>query len=301
MRPALLLIALSFLLITCQQEKSTDDGSYKKEIEAWHQERVNNLKAPNGWLNLAGLYWLKSGANSFGSGKENDLIFPENKIAGNAGVFLLQNGQVSVLPAKGVQFYEDGNPFNGGKIFPPDSGNAMYLTHQSLRFTVIKRNERLGIRLRDDSMLEDVNLSGLVRFPVNKNYEVEGILISGTENDSIDIANVLGQQTRQKSGGRFAFELLGEEFELTTIDEGGAELFIVFGDKTTGKETYGGGRFLYVPKPDQDGKTIIDFNRAINPPCVFTEFATCPLPPAYNKLGRAVEAGEKDYHHQPNQ
>lgn len=268
-------------------------------MEAWHQNRVDQLKAPNGWLNLIGLYWLKPCENTFGSDKQNDIVFPAGKIPGKAGVIHLINGSVSIFPEKNVHFLMEGKTFSGGKFFPSDSSTAPYLSYQTLRFSVIRRNDRYGIRLRDDSMLENPNLEGLIRFPVDKNFKAEGFLINGTQNDSVDITNVLGQVIRQKSGGRFSFELFGQDLELTTIDEGGDELFIVFGDLTTGKESYGGGRFLYISKPDQDGKTVIDFNRAINPPCVFTEFATCPLPPAYNKLKLAIKAGEQDYHH-PN-
>ena len=284
------------MLVNCNQRESVDVAEHKKETEFWHVQRLNKLKAPDGWLNLAGLFWLKSGENSFGSGVTNDLVFPKGKIPEKSGVIVLKDGEVSVFPAKGIELLLSGNHFEGGKIYPVDSGTVVYLSHQSLRFTIIRRNERFGVRLRDDDMLLEKSLEGLQRYPIDIEFRAEATLIGGTENDSIDITNVLGQQIRQKSGGRFSFKLFEMDFELTTIDEGTSELFIVFGDKTTGKGTYGGGRFLYIPKPDQNGKTIIDFNRAINPPCVFTEFATCPLPPAYNKLALAIEAGEKDYH-----
>jgi uncharacterized protein len=165
-----------------------------------------------------------------------------------------------------------------------------------LRWNVIKRESKLGIRLRDDAADLLHTFNGVARFPVDPEYRVEAVLEAADSLKKVNITNVLGQTYQRPSPGELVFTLQGKEHRLTPIAEGNAdELFIIFADATSGKDTYGGGRFLYVKPPGADGKVLIDFNKAYNPPCVFTPYATCPLPPEHNVLSVAISAGEKTY------
>ena len=295
-----LFLVIPVLLLACSPGKkpATTENQYKAELMEWVTKREAALKAPNGWLNLVGLHWLEEGDNTFGSDAGNKIVFPQGKIAGHAGVFRREGKSVTLLPAAGVDIRDTrtGQPFAGGMIFHPDSTRSEELTAGDLRWTIIRRGELLGIRLRDDHAQALAEFHGVPRFPAALKWRTEAVRVpdqSAHGNGTLTILNVLGQETAEKSGGVFRFRLGSKIYELEAIDDGGKELFIVFGDQTNGEATYGGGRFLYIRRPDADGKTIIDFNKAINPPCVFTAFATCPLPPRQNRLQLKIEAGEK--------
>jgi len=163
-------------------------------------------------------------------------------------------------------------------------------------WVVIKREDKIGVRFRNLKAKTLLSFKGIERFPVDAKWRVKAKVIPQDQNPLM-IMNVLGQNTAQKHGGQLVFELEGQTYKLDAIDEGGVRLFITFADATSGKTTYGSGRFIELDKPDANGDTYIDFNRAYNPPCAFTEFATCPLPPPQNRLSIAIPAGEKKYGH----
>ena len=266
----------------------------RAEIDAWHQKRLLELRGPQGWLNVAGLFWLKEGINSFGSDKSNDVVFPEGKIAERAGFFVLSNGVVSTDIARGAMITSKGKAVDHMVVFHPDSARNPTLSHDSLRWFIIKRDTKYGVRLRDLDSEELKTFSGIERFEVDPAFRLTATF-EKTENRTIPITNILGQTTAQPSPGTLVFNLDDKEYRIDAIDEGGEDLFIIFGDATNTKETYGAGRYLYVKRPDASGNTVIDFNRAYNPPCAFTAFATCPLPPKQNVLPIPVQAGEKNY------
>jgi uncharacterized protein (DUF1684 family) len=292
-----------FILITivaCSPKPKIDMSAeqlagYKKEIDAWHIKRLDEVKAPNGWLNLAGLFWLEDGANTFGSGPENNVLFPANKIAGQAGEFFLANDQVTIKVNPAVDVIHNGKKVTEEIIFHPDSTHVIELASGSLRWNIIKRDKKLGVRLRDDESELIKNFKGVPRFEVDPAFRVDAVFIKKDSLHTIDVTNMIGQTTPQASAGTLEFALAGKTYSLDVLEGNAEEFFIVFGDKTTGKETYGGGRFLYVKKPDANGRVLIDFNKAYNPPCVFTPYATCPLPPKQNKLDIEILAGELSY------
>ncbi|QOI97828.1 MAG: DUF1684 domain-containing protein [Flammeovirgaceae bacterium] len=277
-----------------QNETTFDVEAYKKEIAGWQQQRNAYQVSENGWVNLAGLFWLKEGINSFGSAKSNDLVFPQGKIPEQAGYFVVQGNTVTVNGNNGVIFTRNGKESNGGILFHPDSAQIT-MAYGPLRWFVIKREAKLGIRLRDLEHPLLKEFKGIEFYPVDPAWRLEGTVEWADSSRTIEITNVLGQTLQQRSVGTLVFDYAGATYRLDALDEGNNEFFIIFGDETNARETYGAGRYLYVPLPDSTGRVVIDFNRAYNPPCAFTEFATCPLPPKQNILPFPVKAGEKNY------
>jgi uncharacterized protein len=292
---------LLLVVISCAPKKAPevpfDVEMYKAEIETWHQKRVDDLKGPKGWLNLVGLFWLNDGINTFGSGQKNNLVFPEGKIPERAGFFLLKQNMVTVEPAPNVNITSDGKSIKSMIVYHPDSARAAVQEYESLQWFIIKRDDKFGVRLRDFKSPGIQNFNGIERYPVDPAWRLEATFENAADSSrTIDITNVLGQTTPQPSPGKLVFSIRGKEYRLDVLKEGrGEEYFVIVGDSTNTHETYGAGRYMYVKKPDATGKTIIDFNKAYNPPCAFTSFATCPLPPKQNVLTAAITAGEKNY------
>jgi len=285
-----ILIGIWALVIGCSskpQPTPEQIEAHKKDVQTWFTKRITDLKDHDGWLNLAGLYWLKEGMNSFGSDESNDLVFPAGKIAPKAGYFLVKGQQVTMMPAPGFDLKET-------VVFHPDSTNTILQNHGSLEWFVIRRDDKLGIRLRDLESEQVKTFEGIDRYPVEYSWKLPAKFEEAKEGETINITNVLGQTTAQKLAGTFIFEIDGVQHRLSATGKKD-QLFIVFGDSTNGNETYGAGRFLYPDAPDSLGNAYIDFNKAENPPCAFTEFATCPLPPKQNILPVRILAGEKNY------
>lgn len=274
--------------------ETLDLNAYNAEIEQWHQERIENLKGNSGWLNLAGLFWLKEGVSTFGSDERNDIVFPKDRIPPKAGLFLLHNGIVTMTSLPEVEIFSNDKPMKSGIIFHPDSTRQPRLTYGSLQWFIIKRDDQFGVRLRDFKSNQVEEFQGIDRYPVDPEFRAKAVLEIPPVPKKIDITNVLGQTTAQDSPGTLVFTIKGKEYRLDALMEG-EELFIIFGDPTNEKETYPSGRYVYATMPGADGKTILDFNKAYNPPCAFTSFATCPLPPSQNILPIGVMAGEKNY------
>jgi uncharacterized protein (DUF1684 family) len=291
-------IAIAFstaILVNCTtKEVQLSPEEHQSEIDQWHSRRIEDLKDTSGWLNLAGLYWLKEGINTFGSGEENQVVFPEGSIAKNAGYFLVKNGVVQMEVNPDVEIKIGREVVHSVLFFHPDSSQAPVASHGSSQWFVIRRDKDVGIRLRDLTSKAVQEFKGIERFPVDLQWRVTA-RFQPTEGKTIDITNVLGQTNGQKSPGTLTFELGGETYSLDVLEGGKDEFFLIVGDKTNEKETYPSGRYLYVKKPNAEGEVIIDFNKAYNPPCAFTPFATCPLPPRQNILSVAIRAGEKNY------
>jgi len=285
------------LLIACNgKPKVTTDPAYVKLIQDWHDARIKRLPSENSWLNLAGLFWLKEGANKFGSSKENDIVFPANAPS-YCGIFHLKNGEVTLEPARGVEILQNGKPIKAMRLFSDADSNTTFLRLGALKWNIIKRGDKMGIRLRDleSPLLKSFN--GIDMYPIDAHWRVEAKLEPYNPPKVIAVPTILNTIDSMPSPGALVFLVDGETCRIDPVIEepGASEWFIIFGDKTNGSETYGGGRFIYIPSADSTGKTVIDFNKAYNPPCVFTDYATCPLPPAQNKLSIAVVAGEKKY------
>ena len=281
------------------QTPAAQPSAYQQEIDTWHSKRVRDLKAPNGWLNLVGLYWLDEGASSFGTSPQNKIIFPAGAIAGQAGTFQ-RTGNTVRLIAQNAEIKVDGKEVKEAVIFDKDSARQPVVSSGNLRWTIIQRGEKIGIRLRDLGSPLLTQFKDIDRFPIDTAWRIQAVLQPQGQTPTIAITNILGQTNQQPSPGKLVFTVDNKQYTLDALEEGD-ELFIIFGDETSGKTTYPSGRFLAVKKPGADGLTTIDFNLAYNPPCAFTSFATCPLPPRQNILPFAVTAGEKNYGHHTTQ
>jgi uncharacterized protein (DUF1684 family) len=268
--------AAAFLIAMALSAAST----YQTEIAQWREKREAALKADGGWLSVAGLFWLKEGANTLGTGGANDIVLPDGPP--NFGAIELHQGHVRVT--LGAPAHE----------LKPDSPDVLKVGRLSL--FIIKRGDRFGIRLKDPDSEYRRTFHGLEYFPANESYRVTARFVA--EPKKIPILNVLGQTEQSDCPGYAVFQLAGHELKLYPILEepGAKQLFYIFKDQTSAKETYGAGRFFYSDMP-KDGKVVLDFNKAYNPPCVFTPYATCPLPPPENRLQVRIEAGEKKYGH----
>lgn len=287
------LCASLLVLSACTRApQQLDQQAYAKEIEEWQAKRHASLTSESGWLTLIGLFWLKEGKNSFGSDANNDIVAP--KVPPRAGEFVLANGSVTFQTPHPKLFTVDDTPVSSVELKTDFDEKPTIVRFGSLSFQIIKREDRLGVRIKDRDNPDRANFRGLEYFPVNSKWRIEARFEPYIPPKPVPILNVLNMETDEPSPGAIAFEVDGKTYRLDAITEkGNPQLFMIFADDTRGRETYGAGRYLYVDQPDVNNRLVIDFNKAFNPPCAFTNFATCPLPPKQNILTLAIDAGEK--------
>jgi len=261
-----------------------------QSFEKWKAEQIDDLK--QNWLPLAGLFWLKPGANSFGAAADNAVIFPKGPA--HAGEFGLEGKSVSIKLLPETRVTLAGKPLTtAAKLDPDISGHASMIEMGSLQFHVIVRGERVGIRLKDTDSASVTNFKGLIFYPLDLNYRVTATWEQSDGKKTIDVPNVLGDVTPVPVAGTVVFKINGQEQRLTALGGDPSKgLSFVFNDLTAKTDTYPGGRFLDT-EPMANGTVILDFNRAYNPPCAVTPYATCPLAPKENRLTVAIPAGEK--------
>lgn len=280
------------------------DPAYVEEIEAWRADRIASLTAEDGWLTLAGLHWLDEGSQTIGSAEGSGVPLPDSAPAelgtlektGTAVLLRLAPGvDVTVTPEDAAQALPDDTGRTRSLVLVNDlDGEPTTVTVGDVSFHVIRRGDDLGVRVRDRAHPERQGFDGIDSYPVDPAWNKPARFEPYEPPRQIPVANVLGMLEPSPSPGAVVFEHEGESYRLDTLDAG-PELFVIFADETNGRETYGAGRYLYAQKAGSDGTTRLDFNKAYNPPCTFTEFATCPLPPPQNKLPVAITAGEKDW------
>lgn len=271
---------------------------YEAEIARYRAEREASLKADDGWLTVAGLFFLQPGANPFGSDPSNVVVLPAGRAPARAGVFYLEDGTVRVEVAEGIPITLGGRPVTRAALRPAGQGRpADTLVLGRLSLFVHTSGDRLAIRLRDlDSEIRRT-FRGCRWYPVRPEYRVVGRFIPYDAPRERRVPNILGDEEHYVSNGVVAFTLGGQEHRLEAFESTGARgrrLFFVFRDATSGRETYHTARFLYADPP-QDDEVVLDFNKAYNPPCAFNPYTTCPLPPPQNVLPVRIEAGELDY------
>ena len=268
---------------------SAPDAAYIQSFDKWKAELVDDLKT--NWLSLAGLFWLKSGENSFGTDAGNAIVFPKGPA--HAGVFELQGTDVIVKFGPDAHAIIDGKPVTTAKLQPDTSGSPTVVELGSLRIKAIVRGQRIGIRLKDLDSEEAKNYRGPAFFPLDLSYRVTASWLPSDGKKTVDVPNVLGDTTPTPVAGTAVFKINGQEARLTDLGGNpGKGLSFVFNDLTSKTDTYPGGRFLETD-PVVNGTVVIDFNRAYNPPCAVTPYATCPLAPKENRLAVAIPAGEK--------
>ena len=287
------LLAAAVVLAQPAPGQELAPARYERALAEWRAERVADLKGPDGWLNLAGLYWLEEGVNSFGAAAGNDLVAPEGSAPPKLGGFLVEDGTVTFRAAPGADVLHGEAPVAEMLLADDKEGEPTLLTHGSLAWTVIRRMDRLGVRLRDYDHPAVTAFAGIESYPADPSWRLEARFEPYPEPRTIRVPTVVeGLGWEPTVPGTLEFEAQGHSLSLEAYrsDDG---FMIVFADETTGDTTYPAGRYLAADLPGPDGTTTLDFNRAYNPPCVFTEFATCPLATPRNRLPVAVHAGEK--------
>jgi len=273
-------------------------AEHQSEVEAWRAQRIARLRRPDGWLSLVGLYWLEQGENRVGSDPSSAVRLPAGSAPSRLGTIVLSSSATRFRAEPGVSVTRDNHPVQQTDLQSDQTEEPTVLQHGSLSFYVIQRGERMGVRVKDANAEALKHFRGLENFPFAESWRLVARFEPSDSARHISVPNVLGNVTSEESPGALAFEHEGKTYRLDVVHEAGTEdFFVIFGDSTNGNETYGGGRFLYA-SPPKDGRTVLDFNKAYNPPCVFTPHATCPLPPPQNRLQIRIEAGEKNYEHE---
>jgi uncharacterized protein (DUF1684 family) len=271
------ILPLMMIVVACRQETkpALDRAAFEPEIAQYRKTRVERLTRPEGWLSVVALLPLHDGAN--------DVELPSKPPL--KAHLTLQNGKVTL----------DGNPFTVDLGNDTEDGYAI-VRHGAMSFFIHKVGDHFGVRVKDPDSERRKNFKGIDYFPPDPKYRVEARFEPYNPPKHIPMPNVSGITTDEISPGALVFTLDGKEYRIDPIlEQGTKDYFIIVKDATSGHETYGAARYLYASPPDASGKTIVDFNKAYNPPCAFTPYATCPLPPPQNRLPIRIEAGEKKY------
>jgi hypothetical protein len=272
---------------------------YLTEIAKFREAREAVLKTDTGWLTIAGLFFLTKPDTTFGSDQANDIVLPAGA-PGRAGAFSMRDGKVSVKAASGVSFVLNGKTMTSADLKSDGAGTPDRIGLQDLTLWVHQSGDRLAIRLRDKNNHLRREFTGLNWYPVKPAYRVVADYAPYDTPRTMQIPNILGDIDTMVSPGTAAFEMDGQRMQMIAVADPDhpKELWFIFRDLTTGKETDPAARFLYTPLPE-NGKVALDFNRSQNPPCAYNAFATCPLPPQQNRMPVRVEAGEKIYEPRP--
>ncbi len=289
MNRALALTSCLFCITASAQD------AHRTAVDAWHAARETRLAAEDGWLSLIGRDWLNPGENSLGSAPGSTVLLPEWAAPAKAGVFILEGTTVRFKPLPGSGLQLNGKPAIETVLKSDADGTPDVLMAGRVKFYLIRRGTRLGVRIKDSQNPARKAFHGVPRYPVDPAWRVEADFIPYATPQTRLIPTVLGTTEPMSAPGLLRFKVGGREITLEPMveDPDHPELFLIFKDTTSARGTYPAGRFLYADMP-KNGKVVLDFNRAINPPCAFTLFATCPLPPKQNQLDIEVRAGEKD-------
>jgi uncharacterized protein (DUF1684 family) len=289
----LLTLLAGVLLLPVYSFAEDEPLSHEDEVTAARERRETGLKRPNGWLTLVGLHWLEPGENSVGSADDNDIV-----LAGGPdhwGTVSVIENEVNFAANEGVDVtYGDGEA-SSGPLVADTQGEPTVVSADTFMFHVIERGS-FALRVKNSEADARLSFDGLDYFPIQNEWLIEAVVERAEPGDTMEISNVLGQVLNEAMYGTIVFTVEDKEYRLDALgEEGDSGLFIIFSDRTNSHETYGAGRFLVAPMPE-DGKLLIDFNRAYNPPCAFNDYSTCPLPPPQNRLNLKVTAGEQDFH-----
>jgi uncharacterized protein (DUF1684 family) len=276
------------------------DADFAQAQQAWRDQRREKLLQPDGWTSLIGLHWIDPGPHYFGSAGDNGIRLAMGP-AHFGMIDLRRNGGVRFVPERGTALTLDDKPLKGAVnlVSDDDAGekgpSRLGFDDGKGLVTVIERGGRHALRVKHADAPTRTGFAGLDYWPADPSWRIEGRFVAHPAGKTIEIADIIGTINQIPNPGVIEFQRDGSTYRLEALDEGEDELFLVFADRTNGHGSYGAGRFLYAPKPDAQGRVVLDFNHSYNPPCAFTPFATCPLPPRENRLDVAVEAGEKAY------
>ena len=291
----LLRIGLAFMILgSVAVAQVESDTTYETEIERWRSERTARLTSEGGWLSLIGLHFLKDGDNTLGSAEDNDIVLAAGpEYLGTVHLGKYARVKIQINPGQDVRV--DGVEMLSADLADGRKNKPTLVTAGTMSFYVIERGGKKALRVKDSASARRRDFGGIDYFPIDLSWRIQAQWVPFDQPKSVPIKNILGQESMAMVLGKVVFEREGQTYELLPLqDSFGAPLFLIIADETSGEETYGAARFVYADAP-KDGVVMIDFNKAINPPCAYTPFATCPLPPAENVMPIAVRAGEKDY------
>ena len=308
MRRLPILLSIAIMLVACSggddpaassvssaRAEKAKRLAYEGEILAWRDERLARLSRPDGWLSLVGLHWITPGQTYVGSAKDNGTrlaIGPPQ-----VGMLSLgKDGSLSLSIPEGVELTVDGQPATGRVALVSDSPGpptVVGFNKGDASFVVSKRGDRHGLRVRDALARSRTAFPGLDYFDTDPAFRVTARFEAHPAGKTIPIVNMLGMVEPMANPGRLSFEKDGKSYSIEAVDEGDGQLFLIIADRTSGHDTYAASRFLYAAPAGKDGTTVVDFNKAYSPPCAFTAYSTCPMPPPENRLDLAVTAGEK--------
>lgn len=293
----LLACIILIMLGSCNNnsEKKTDEFlAYKSTIDSWQENRVISLK--KNWLSLAGLFKLKEGENSFGASNSNDIVFPNRNIPDHIGSFFLNNGVVQIKINPDIEVLYNNEKVQEMDMINDQGSEPTILQLGSLSWYIIKRVENIYVRLKDSQNPLIEEFKGISTYPLDTNWRIKCQFEPHMATKIIETTTTAGDPSRISSSGAVGFRINQRYYRLDVWSLGDSGRFqTIFADETSGIDTYGAGRFIIIERSQIDGRYVIDFNKAYNPPCAFTEFATCPLPPPQNRLPIKITAGEKKY------
>lgn len=266
-------------------------GKFSDQENAWRAEREASMKSENSWLTIVGLYWLEEGPNRFGTDSDIEIVLPTHSTVAHAGIFTYRDGKVTYKMNRAQRMMVDGKIRNEGEL-----ALGEIASHNHLRMFLIERGGRIALRVRDLRARNFVDFKELDFYRPKEKYVVDAVFEPYDQVKTIQISTIIQTEIELLVPGVLKFEYRGKSYEilptLETMED--KQFFIMLKDQTSGATTYGGGRYMYVPRPE--GQTLkLNFNRAYNPPCAYTDHATCPLPPPENWLDFPIEAGERLY------
>lgn len=290
------MLILVVMIMSCSSGDAPQDPEFVKAEMDWRETRDQSLRKPTSWLTIAGLHWLEEGENTFGTAEHHPVRLPEGSAPADCGKFTLKDGQVKFTAARGVDFKIGDEIVRKRDLKGDDTREQDVLEINALKMWVIKREDRIAIRLRDQNAKRFQEYSGLKFFPPKEKFKLVADFVAYPELKKQLISSVVGTKSEMTIPGYLKFELDGKEYQLDVFGSSpdAERFFIVMKDGTSGDETYGASRFMSATKLENN-KVDLNFNRAYNPPCAYTPYATCPLPPPQNILTVRIEAGEMMY------
>lgn len=289
------LSACAAALVACGETERGPEAlpdDYEQAFQEWQDHRIDVLTDTTGWLRLVDRIWFEEGRNTFGSGEDRDVRFPEGSMPAEAGTFILRDGEVFMEVNDGVDVFHDGERVSALAMLEKERDERVHAHHGDLTWFIDSQGDQRGVKIFREDLPKADDFAGFPRYDLQPEWYLRGRFIPHADDAATRVENVLGQTVDRSSPGKVVFKIDGERYTLDAFEASNG-LFLMFADSTNMDETYGGGRYLIVEPPDDDGWVTLDFNKAYNPPCSFSRFTTCQLPPPQNQLDVAIPAGEK--------